>query len=173
MNKTARKGFTMVELMAVLLVLSVLLSAAVPGLRQYLRFSHFQENNTQARTLYLQAQARLSDFCTGGQGEPFLERLQLYGQPTGVEGRCGIIQQSKEDDSESAALVRELIGEEAAAVCIEIDTANARVCGVFYGTDCGELVYGGAQAGQASLDLRSYEARKETCLGYYSGEADE
>ena len=169
MNKAAKKGFTMVELMAALSILALLTAMAAPGLGRYAALSRFRRNNEQARSFYLQAQARLSNLETGGKGEEFFYRLLLWGQS--VDGECcAIVLQKDEEPDEAGELVLELLGREQvdASVCIEFDIANRRVCSVFYGTACGRLVYGPAEDGQTSMDRRDYDARKEGGLGYYS-----
>ena len=76
--RTAR-GFTMVELMVVLLILGILAALAGTGLIAYVRLARFEHNESGARTVFQTAQIALTRKDTSGDMDTFLTELREVG----------------------------------------------------------------------------------------------
>lgn len=59
MRKNRKKGFTMVELMVVLIILSIIAAVAVPFFINYWRKAEFRKNEENAKTVYLAAESTI------------------------------------------------------------------------------------------------------------------
>ncbi len=182
-----KKGFTMVELMVVLVVLGVLAAVAVPSLTQYIHLAQFRRNEEYAKTMYLDAESALTYYRTGGEWDDFRRLVMKEGEKN-TDGTVGtderpvyaICLERGEDASAGgdAALVRQLLNPDTydegvldAAICIEVDINAGQVYSVFYSTSCDGLAYDTAgRAGGVWLNLnqRDYETRRAQRLGYYS-----
>ena len=73
------KGFTLVELITVLVILSIIAAIAVPFFINYWKKAEFQKNEANAKTVYLAAESRLTYYRTSGQWEDFKEQVQKEG----------------------------------------------------------------------------------------------
>lgn len=82
--KTKNKGFTLVELVVVLMIMVILLSAATFGLYQYTRYAKFKNYNEDAQTLYVAAQEALTHYKASGQLIDFASQVKTYGQKTSM-----------------------------------------------------------------------------------------
>lgn len=60
------KGFSMVELVVVIVITLILASAAVVGVSVWVRKMHFQQQNNYARTLFVAAQNQMIDYENNG-----------------------------------------------------------------------------------------------------------
>lgn len=65
--KSNKKGFTLVELVVVLMILAILLGAATFGLYSYTRYAKFKNYNEDAQTIYVAAQEALTHYKASGQ----------------------------------------------------------------------------------------------------------
>lgn len=68
-------GFTLVEMVVTLVVLSIMLSLSVSGLLAWQDWSDFQKENEYAQTLYIAAQNQLSEFSADGRLAELQESL--------------------------------------------------------------------------------------------------
>lgn len=81
-NKKTRRssGFTMVELMVVLVIMAILAALVGGGLIAYTRLARFEKNEANARTLFQTAQIALTRRDTAGELDDFRQKVLLNGQ---------------------------------------------------------------------------------------------
>lgn len=164
-KKCGKGGFTLVELVVALVILSILFAIAVPSLLGYIHLSQFRKNESYAKTMYLSAESELTYLCTGGEWESFCskvkkegvlnqsfdesdeDRKKLVGRIYGIRLDAG--EYAEGELSGDGALVGALLSQDTydksvmnAAICIEIDVESGQVYSVFYGTNCKGLYYG-------------------------------
>lgn len=58
MRKTGKKGFTLTELIVVLVIMGIIAAIAVPLFTNYWRNAEFRKNEENARTVYLALKRR-------------------------------------------------------------------------------------------------------------------
>lgn len=164
-KKCGKGGFTLVELVVALVILSILFAIAVPSLLGYIHLSQFRKNESYAKTMYLSAESELTYLRTGGEWESFCskvkkegvlnqsfdesdeDRKKLVGRIYGIRLDAG--EYAEDELSGDGALVGALLSQDTydksvlnAAICIEIDVESGQVYSVFYGTNCKGLYYG-------------------------------
>lgn len=164
-KKCGKGGFTLVELVVTLVILSILFAIAVPSLLGYIHLSQFRKNESYAKTMYLSAESELTYLRTGGEWESFCskvkkegalnqsfdesdeDRKKLVGRIYGIRLDAG--EYAEDELSDDGALVGALLSQDTydksvlnAAICIEIDVESGQVYSVFYGTNCKGLYYG-------------------------------
>lgn len=164
-KKCGKGGFTLVELVVTLVILSILFAIAVPSLLGYIHLSQFRKNESYAKTMYLSAESELTYLRTGGEWESFCskvkkegvlnqsfdesdeDRKKLVGRIYGIRLDAG--EYAEGELSGDGALVGALLSQDTydksvlnAAICIEIDVESGQVYSVFYGTNCEGLYYG-------------------------------
>lgn len=164
-KKCGKSGFTLVELVVTLVILSILFAIAVPSLLGYIHLSQFRKNESYAKTMYLSAESELTYLRTGGEWESFCskvkkegvlnqsfdesdeDRKKLVGRIYGIRLDAG--EYAEGELSGDGALVGALLSQDTydksvlnAAICIEIDVESGQVYSVFYGTNCKGLYYG-------------------------------
>lgn len=164
-KKCGKGGFTLVELVVALVILSILFAIAVPSLLGYIHLSQFRKNESYAKTMYLSAESELTYLRTGGEWESFCskvkkegvlnqsfdesdeDRKKLVGRIYGIRLDAG--EYAEGELSGDGALVGALLSQDTydksvlnAAICIEIDVESGQVYSVFYGTSCKGLYYG-------------------------------
>lgn len=164
-KKCGKGGFTLVELVVTLVILSILFAIAVPSLLGYIHLSQFRKNESNAKTMYLSAESELTYLRTGGEWESFCskvkkegvlnqsfdesdeDRKKLVGRIYGIRLDAG--EYAEGELSGDGALVGALLSQDTydksvlnAAICIEIDVESGQVYSVFYGTNCKGLYYG-------------------------------
>ena len=180
------KGFTLVELITVLVILSIIAAIAVPFFVNYWKKAEFQKNEANAKTVYLAAESRLTYYRSSGQWEDFKEQVQKEGlaypsDGSELHGRIYAItldaKAYKEKTTESSAVLKLLEdyiydkGFFDGAIGIEIDVESGEVYSAFYGTKCKSLTYEDADAdGSLTMMQRDYDSRNKRLLGYYSTE---
>lgn len=180
------KGFTLVELITVLVILSIIAAIAVPFFINYWKKAEFQKNEANAKTVYLAAESRLTYYRSSGQWEDFKKQVLKEGlaypsDGSELNGRIYAItldaKAYKEKTTESSAVLKLLEdymydkGFFDGAIGIEIDVESGEVYSAFYGTKCKSLTYEDADAnGSLTMMQRDYDSRNKRLLGYYSTE---
>ena len=76
MKRTWKKGFTLTELIVVLVIMSVIVAISVPFFVNYWRNAEFRKNEQNAKTIYLAAESKLTYYRTSGQWESFKKQIQ-------------------------------------------------------------------------------------------------
>ena len=68
-------GFTLVEVIVTLVILTILLTGAVMGIASWNRNSIYKKNNEYAQTLFIAAQAALAQEAAAGNTQEFQNPL--------------------------------------------------------------------------------------------------
>ena len=77
--KNRKKGFTLVELMVVLVITAILAALVGGGLIAYTRLARFEKNEANARTLFQTAQISLTRMETAGELDAFRRQVMEEG----------------------------------------------------------------------------------------------
>lgn len=186
MKYNGKKGFTLIELIVVLVILAIITAIAVPFFQSYWKRAEFRKNESNARTVYLAAESKLTYYRSSGQWEAFKKQVSSQGLQPDSEVSAGndniraIVLDA--DSYESALadnnLVLQLLDDYSydkeflnAAIAIEIDLSSGEVYSAFYGTRCKGLNYKETDAdGYLTMMDRAYDSRSKRLLGYYSAE---
>ena len=72
MSGQKKKGFTLVELVVVLVSMTVILGIAIPSVLHYMKMAEFRKNEENAKTVYLAAESKLTYYRSSGQWEEFI-----------------------------------------------------------------------------------------------------
>ncbi|WP_456066561.1 prepilin-type N-terminal cleavage/methylation domain-containing protein [Gemmiger sp.] len=198
--KNRKKGFTLVELMVVLVITAILAALVGGGLIAYTRLARFEKNEANARTLFQTAQISLTRMETAGELDAFRDKVTKSGNMgqhfadglTDANGNPidGRTQQDLNtyiaalyyDKTGAAAgnhnaLVERLLGDYIydasllnASICVEIDVQSGQVYSVFYDSKSDKLRFNN-QDGATNIYDRSYDHRRnDSLVGYYSAE---
>lgn len=184
MKNSSKKGFTLVELAVVMVIISIILAIAVPLYSNYWKLAEFQKNESYAKTVYLAAESKLTYYRSSGQWEQFQKKVKEQG----IQDKSGALSSGiytitldagtyGTTDKKNNALL-ELIddytydkGVFQGAIALEIDTDSGEVYSAFYATKCKGLIYGENDSnGYLTMNQRDAESRKQRLLGYYSAE---
>ena len=76
MRKTGKKGFTLTELIVVLVIMGIIAAIAVPLFTNYWRNAEFRKNEENARTVYLAAESKLTYYRSSGQWDSFQKQIK-------------------------------------------------------------------------------------------------
>lgn len=185
MNRQKKKGFTLVELVVVLVILTIILGIAIPSVLHYMKMAEFRKNEENAKTVYLAAESKLTYYRSSGQWEDFKKEILSQGTEapftdSALQGKIyGITLDKDRDDASTAdnAVLKLLDGYTYdkgmldASIAIEIDIESGEVYSAFYGSRCKGLNYDSQDSnGYLTMLDRTYESRKDRVLGYYSVE---
>lgn len=80
--KRNKKGYTLVELIVVLTILTIFIGAAAFGLYSYTRYSKFKNYNENAQSIYTAAQQALTHYKASGQLNDFAKNVEKYALKT-------------------------------------------------------------------------------------------
>ena len=76
MRKTGKKGFTLTELIVVLVIMGIIAAIAVPLFTNYWRNAEFRKNEENARTVYLAAESKLTYYRSSSQWDSFQKQIK-------------------------------------------------------------------------------------------------
>ncbi len=189
MGRHGKKGFTLTELVVVLVILSIITAIAVPFAMKYIKLAEFRENESNAKTIYLAAESELTWYRTSGKWKDFRKAVIREGKRNDtfdgarkdkLKGRIYAITLDSRERG-SGGLVTKLLEDNSydkefldASITIEIDVETGQVYSAFYATRCESLSYDGDDEEilniTAAGDNRSYDNRRDRLLGYYSVE---
>ena len=190
--KNRKRGFTLVELMIVLIIMAIIAAIAIPSFINYWRNAEFRKNESNAKTVYLAAESKLTYYRSSGQWDRFKEQVKKQGKSanffkddasttfdeTRLNGRIYAI--TLDSDASKAEQeknpVMQLLGDYLTegdflkgAIGIEIDVETGEVYSAFYGTKCKGLTYDAEDTKDClTMQKRDYDSRKKRLLGYYS-----
>ena len=185
MSRQKKKGFTLVELVVVLVIMTIILGIAIPSVLHYMKMAEFRKNEENAKTVYLAAESKLTYYRSSGQWEDFKKEVLSQGEEapfteSNLQGKIyGIIlNKNRDEKSEANSAVLELLdgytydkGMLDASIAIEIDIESGEVYSAFYGSKCKGLNYDSQDSnGYLTMMDREYKSRKDRVLGYYSVE---
>ncbi len=71
MRKFWKNGYTLTEIVVVLVILAIAAAAAIPSAIAYGRLSEFRKNEANAKTAYLAAESALTWYRASGEWEAF------------------------------------------------------------------------------------------------------
>ena len=194
-KNTKKKGFTLVELLVVLTIMGIIIAIAVPSFINYWRSAEFRKNESNAKTIYLAAESKLTYYRSSGQWEKFKKQVKEQGKEatffkddasttydeSQLNGRIyAITLDAGEDTDKKKNAVLQLIDDYIydkdmmkGSIGIEIDIETGEVYSAFYGTKCKSLTYDendNKAEGTLTMQKRDYDSRRERLLGYYSTE---
>lgn len=166
--KRNKKGYTLVELIVVLTILTIFIGAAAFGLYSYTRYSKFKNYNENAQSIYTAAQQALTHYKASGQLNDFAKNVEKYALktssgkiinpeiPADFSNRLYTIfycadssKSSKGYDDDSRALFEELMDRYLGDpdlmngnIALEFDPNDGVVYSVSYSLQANELYYG-------------------------------
>ena len=108
MSRQKKKGFTLVELVVVLVIMTVILGIAIPSVLHYMKMAEFRKNEETAKTVYLAAESKLTYYRSSGQWEEFKKEVISQGKEAPFtdskrKGKIYGITLDKEHDGASAS----------------------------------------------------------------------
>ena len=200
--KNRKKGFTLVELMVVLVITAILAALVGGGLIAYTRLARFEKNEANARTLFQTAQISLTRMETAGELDAFRQRVMEEGSRgdhfqndvtvTDADGNTLVSRTKTELDQNVAALyydrtgaaagnhnalVKELLGD----YIYDASLLNASICveidvqsGQVYSVfyDTNSSKLRFKEAGATDIYDRSYDHRRNDSLVGYYSAED-
>ena len=85
MRKTGKKGFTLTELIVVLVIMGIIAAIAVPLFTNYGRNAEFRKIEENARTVYLSADSKLTYYRSSGQWDSFQKQIKKQAEKDQVK----------------------------------------------------------------------------------------
>lgn len=190
MKKRAKNGFTLTEVMVVLVILVIIDTISVPFFLNYWRNAEYRKNESNARSVYLAAESKLTYYRSSGQWKMFESQIEKQGlkaefldegkKKTELENRIYAVTLDTDasEEEREKSLVYQLIGDYTYdtellnhAIAIEIDIESGKVYSAFYGSKCKGLNYAMEDNGDyLTMQKRTYKDCKKRLLGYYSAE---
>ena len=79
MRSISKKGFTLVELIIVLVIVGILAAVGIPTASHFIKLAEFRKNEENARTAYLAAEAALAWYRSSGEWESFCRKVTEKG----------------------------------------------------------------------------------------------
>lgn len=83
-------GFTLVELIVVMVIIGIMLSGVVSIIINYQKYSMYKKNNEYAQSIFVAAQATLTHYKASGELEEFSSKVETYAENSKDE-TCGKI----------------------------------------------------------------------------------
>ncbi|MBS7009304.1 type II secretion system protein [Anaerostipes sp.] len=191
------RGYTLIELMAVLVIFAILLAIAGGGIAAYQKHSAFKKNNEYAQTIFTALQSSMAHAKAGGSLDELSKELtgseykenRLNGKmiddgapvPDDAKGMYYFFFQKDEKRSEykgAKKTVYDMIAPYIydadvlnASFCVEFDPAEGTALGVCYSDKAKSFYYGNTQpkGGEGSADIsgRAKADRSKAVIGYY------
>lgn len=182
------KGYTLVEVIVVCIILGILAGVAAGGLIAYQRRSIFKKNNEYAQTIFLAAQTALSQAKNSGQSEELTELLENGNEGNELTSsmvKNGAKAQMKEAEAEKTRLYYYIFkkgdGKDAysdakkmvydmilpyiydadilnATFCVEFDPADGIVYSVLYNDRASDFHYNGGESTEKNNDITDRDA---------------
>lgn len=194
MDKKRKKGFTLTELIVVLVIIAIIAAVAVPFFINYWKKAEFRKNEENAKTAYLAAESRLTYYRSSGRWEAFQKEIKQAvrdgnsdkaekavfkdAKDSSLNGRIYTIKLNKDakDQTKKNNLLLRLLDDYTydkgffdASISVEIDMESGEVYSAFYDSRCKGLNYKDDDAdGYLTMKKRSYDSRSKRLLGYYS-----
>ena len=107
--KKAKKGFTLVELMVVIVIMAVLAAAATPVFAGYVKKARAAEHLSECRAIYVAAQSCLEEaFLKAGEGTVTVEDLDMERFLKDVEELSGVGNRVRRGNAGERRLCRNL-----------------------------------------------------------------
>lgn len=164
-----RSGYTLMEVMAVVAILAIICTIAIPSMFNIQKNLKVQEKDDYAKTIYMAAQSNLLDLRSSNQ----LSALSAL--PDVVPAKEGYAYVSSRNTSHSDAfnLVLPLNSVESTLrdqeIIIELNPSTGSVLSVFYADTTSKLEDTLESTYLSDATLRSEETRKDLLVGYYYG----
>lgn len=185
---SSNKGYTLVEVIVVCIILGILAGVAAGGLIAYQRRSIFKKNNEYAQTIFLAAQTALSQAKNSGQSEELTELLENGNEGNELTSsmvKNGAKAQMKEAEAEKTRLYYYIFkkgdGKDAysdakkmvydmilpyiydadilnATFCVEFDPADGIVYSVLYNDRASDFHYNGGESTEKNNDITDRDA---------------
>lgn len=172
MRRNGKRGWTLMEMLAVIAIVALLSAVAIPSMLWIRDSLLFQQRNAHARTIFLAAQARLTQMRTTGDLEFLPPCDPAVPQRDDTAALPDRVVYTFAGEEAFGAILPDGVLEDAireTGILIEFDPLGGAVLGVFYSD--GEADLAGAYA-SGSLP-RQPDARRARLLGYYDGSGPE